>query len=87
MQIFLSKNSRIKENKVIQKKGVAAMTKKYIKVKQASEYSSIPEGTLYYYIHKGILPHYKVCGRQLLRISELDKFIEVGGVHGQKKAW
>ena len=87
MQIFLSKNSRIKENKVIQKKGVVAMTKKYIKVKQASEYSSIPEGTLYYYIHKGILPHYKVCGRQLLRISELDKFIEVGGVHGQKKAW
>ena len=66
---------------------MVAMTKKYIKVKQASEYSSIPEGTLYYYIHKGILPHYKVCGRQLLRISELDRFIEVGGAHGQKKAW
>ncbi len=62
------------------------MESKYMRVKHASVFSSIPEGTLYYYIHQGMLPSYKVAGRQLLKISEFVKFIESGGSNGQKKA-
>ncbi len=61
------------------------MESRYMRLKQAAEFSSIPLWTLYYYISKGILSSYKVAGRQLLKTSEFIRFIEFGGIDGKKK--
>ena len=48
----------------------------FISIKEASEFLGIKEMTLYSWRHKGIIPCYKVRGKVLFRLSELNKFAE-----------
>ena len=49
---------------------------KFISIKEASEFLDVKESTLYFWRHKGMIPCYKVRGRLLFRISELNNFVE-----------
>jgi len=49
---------------------------KFISIKEASKFLDIKESTLYCWRHKGMIPCYKVRGRLLFRLSELNKFVE-----------
>ena len=49
---------------------------KFISIKEVSKFLDIKESTLYCWRHKGVIPCYKVQGRVLFRLSELNKFAE-----------
>ena len=49
---------------------------KFIGVKEASQFLGVKEMTLYSWRLEGLLPSYKVRGRVLFRISELNKYFE-----------
>lgn len=50
--------------------------REHLTFKEAAAYLGIPEPTLYGYVHKGIIKHYKLNNRRLyFKRSELDEFI------------
>lgn len=49
---------------------------KFVGIKQAAEFLGIKEMTLYSWRHEGAVPCYKVRGRVLFRLSELNSFAE-----------
>ncbi|MDD4202366.1 MAG: helix-turn-helix domain-containing protein [Candidatus Omnitrophica bacterium] len=49
---------------------------RFICIKEAAEFLGIKEMTLYTWRHKGIIPCYKVQGKLLFRLSELNKYAE-----------
>lgn len=49
---------------------------KFINIKEASEFLGIKEMTLYAWRHKGMIPCYKIRGKLLFRISELNRYAE-----------
>ncbi len=49
---------------------------KFISIKEVSEFLDTKQSTIYCWRHKGIIPCYKVHGRVLFRMSELNKFVE-----------
>ena len=49
---------------------------KFVSIKDASQFLDVKESTLYCWRHKGAVPCYKVRGRVLFRLSELNKFAE-----------
>ena len=49
---------------------------RFIGIKEASEFLGVKEMTLYSWRHKGVIPCYKVQGRLLFRLSDLNKFAE-----------
>ena len=49
---------------------------KFITIKEASEFLGVKEMTLYAWRHKGLVPCYKVRGKLLFRLSELNKLAE-----------
>lgn len=53
---------------------------KYLDLKGLSEYSSLGVSTLREYIRCERLPHFKVRGKILVRISEFDEWMELSRV-------
>lgn len=52
------------------------MTQKYISVKNASIYLDIPEKTLWRWVYDRKIPSYKIHGKRLLSIGEIESLIE-----------
>lgn len=55
--------------------------KKYVGVKEVSEYTGLTVGTIYYYIHERKIPFYKFNGKPRFVLDEIDKAIT-----GKKKS-
>ena len=51
---------------------------KFVSIKEASEFLDVKEATIYSWRYRGQVPCYKVRGRLLFRLSELNKFAEKG---------
>ena len=51
---------------------------KFIGIKEASEFLDVKQSTIYSWRHRGQVPCYKVKGRVLFRLSELNAFAEKG---------
>ena len=49
---------------------------RFISIKEASDFLGVKEMTIYTWRHKGILPCYKLRGKLLFRLSELNKYAE-----------
>ena len=49
---------------------------RFISIKEASAFLGVKEMTLYTWRHKGIIPCYKLRGKLLFRLSELNNYVE-----------
>jgi len=49
--------------------------KKYVGVKEVAEFIGLPAGTIYYYISKAMIPHYKFNGKPRFVLTEVDRAI------------
>jgi len=49
--------------------------KKYVGVKEIAEFVGIPAGTIYYYISKNKIPHYRFNGKPRFVLAEVDRVI------------
>ena len=49
--------------------------KKYIGVKELSEYLSIKPSTIYHWTHEQRIPHYKVSGLIRFNIEQIDRWM------------
>ena len=49
--------------------------KKYVGVKEVAEFIGLPAGTIYYYISKAKIPHYKFNGKPRFVLTEVDRAI------------
>jgi len=49
---------------------------RFVGIKEVAEFLSIKEMTIYAWRHKGIIPCYKLKGKLLFRLSELNRLIE-----------
>lgn len=53
------------------------MEKKFIGIKEASEYSGLKKKTLYNFVWQKKIPHYKPSPKKILfRIDQLDEWLE-----------
>ena len=48
----------------------------FVTIKDASKFLNVKESTLYGWRHRGQVPCYKVKGKLLFRLSELNRFAE-----------
>ncbi len=51
------------------------MTKRYVNIKEVSEYTSLPIRTLYEWAGQGRIPSIKICRRVLFDLHEIDKIM------------
>jgi len=49
---------------------------RFVSISEVSQFLAVKESTLYVWRHKGLIPCYKVRGRVLFRLSELNRFAE-----------
>lgn len=49
---------------------------KFVGIKEAAQFLGVKEMTLYSWRLQGVLPSYKVRGKVLFRLSELNKYFE-----------
>ena len=49
---------------------------RFVSISEVSKFLDVKESTLYVWRYKGMIPCYKVGGRVLFRLSELNKFAE-----------
>ena len=49
--------------------------KKYVGVKEVAEFIGLPAGTIYYYVSKAKIPHYKFNGKPRFVLTEVDRAI------------
>lgn len=49
---------------------------RFVSITEVSKFLDVKESTLYVWRHKGLIPCYKVRGRVLFRLSELNRFAE-----------
>ena len=49
---------------------------KFINIHEASEFLGVKEMTIYGWRHEGRIPNYKIHGKLMFRLSELNKFAE-----------
>jgi len=62
--------------------------KKYVGVKEIAEFIGLPAGTIYYYVSKAKIPHYKFNGKPRFVLGEVDKVIrENGRGNDSEKVW
>ena len=62
--------------------------KKYVGVKEVAEFIGLPLGTVYYYISKAKIPHYKFNGKPRFVLTEVDRAIRnTGKGNDSEKVW
>lgn len=49
---------------------------KFVSIKEVSKFLDVKKTTIYSWRHRGWIPCYKIRGRLLFRLSELNKFAE-----------
>ncbi len=49
--------------------------KKYVGVKEIAEFIGLPAGTIYYYVSRSKIPHYKFNGKPRFVLEEVDRAI------------
>ena len=49
---------------------------KFVSIKEASKFLDVKQSTIYCWRHRGCVPCYKIKGRLLFRLSELNRFVE-----------
>lgn len=49
--------------------------RKYVGVKEVAEFIGLPVGTVYYYISKHKIPHYKFNGKPRFVLGEVDRAV------------
>ena len=59
------------------------MGDKYLTLKDLSKYCSMPVPTIRDYLHRDGLPHYRLRGKILVKLSEFDDWIKQYRVAGE----
>jgi len=59
------------------------LTDKYLTLKGLAGYSSIPVATIRDYLRRDGLPHYRLRGKILVKLSEFEKWMEQFRVAGE----
>ena len=52
------------------------MNKKLINVKEVSEMYSFPQSTIYSWAESGLMPSFKVNGRVMFRMEDIDAWLD-----------
>ena len=52
------------------------LKKEFLSIKELSEYLGIKPKTLYFWVSKGVLPHYRIQGVIRFKRKDIDKWVE-----------